>query len=675
MLLACSSLAILSAAPPAELHVSTTAAADGTTTFATVTAALARARELRGSRGGAAAAAGHIVINVGAGTFPAFALQPEDSGAGPDARTIIRGSTAAGAASVISGGVEVPAASFVASSDTAAWSVTTNSSIQPPVTTTCRAAPGASFRVRAVATGGAEDPRRGVCQQWQVPTQNLLEVSDDGGDDGAATTTTTWRLVTPLDCGNAVEAVSSATAATIYRADLRPLGLTADDVGTITANADCVHGCPDNMPALLSLGAEALVLARWPNANDDTGDNAYANAVSGGAGSLGLPLDGVLAPATGRVAGWAAAGDCFVHGYFEWDWADCYRKVTNATFFADATNTTAGAAAAPTTTLSFLPADLTPKPNARFYVLNALAELDAPGEFFLEREDSGSDASSGGRPVALHVVPPAGAGAPAAWVGAAAPTLALNTTVLDVSHTRHVTVEDLVVRDGRGVGVAAEGVVGLVLRNVTAHAHARLGIDVHNASGSTVSGCDVRDTGCAAIRAHGGFAASLTRGDLLVEVRALPLPFLLLRPLLRPRTLPPPSPASLFFLRPNLFRLSLAAAAAATAATAAAAAAATAAAAAAADGDGRTTRCVASRAGSGRTKPASTGRAWGTRTGTTTLRTARTTPCWAAATRRTRAARWRAWTASSRATPSTAAASRRRTRAPSTSAARWAPPS
>ena len=56
-----------------------------------------------------------------------------------------------------------------------------------------------------------------------------------------------------------------------------------------------------------------------------------------------------------------------VHGYFEWDWADCYRQI-------------GGVGQGPDKNVQLqMDHDVSPKSNARFYVTNVLAELDAPG--------------------------------------------------------------------------------------------------------------------------------------------------------------------------------------------------------------------------------------------------------------------------------------------------------
>ena len=167
---------------------------------------------------------------------------------------------------------------------------------------------------------------------------------------------------------------------TIFTADLESLGISDEDLGSIIAGP-CVHGCPD-MPSGLSFQGHRMTLARWPDVEASTGHNVYTHAANG-CGPGCLELDKSSAAAT-RAHRWVNESG-WLHGYFEWDWADCYRQLSSL-------NATGGGYK-----LSFEPATEAPKANARFYVTNLLSELTAPGEFFLER-------SAGAR--RLHLIPP-----------------------------------------------------------------------------------------------------------------------------------------------------------------------------------------------------------------------------------------------------------------------------
>jgi hypothetical protein len=75
-----------------------------------------------------------------------------------------------------------------------------------------------------------------------------------------------------------------------------------------------------------------------------------------------------------RVGRWAAEPDLWAFGYWYHDWADSYDKVS-ALDAAKATLTFA----APGSNYGY-------RKGQRFYVLNALSELDRPGEWYVDRE-------------------------------------------------------------------------------------------------------------------------------------------------------------------------------------------------------------------------------------------------------------------------------------------------
>ena len=83
------------------------------------------------------------------------------------------------------------------------------------------------------------------------------------------------------------------------------------------------------------------------------------------------------------------------HGYWHWDWADCYRRLGSVTPIAGSKGTNA-------VNVSFKPGgskgdiiyEVT-ESNARFYGVNLLTELDQPGEYFIDRAK-----------LRLHFLPP-----------------------------------------------------------------------------------------------------------------------------------------------------------------------------------------------------------------------------------------------------------------------------
>jgi hypothetical protein len=114
---------------------------------------------------------------------------------------------------------------------------------------------------------------------------------------------------------------------TLLTADISSLKLDPTSFGEIVA-ADCIHTCATTR-AMLSFNDEEMTLARWPNFDRAQGRNVYTHLVSGGSGSFVVSPDDASVKA--RMLQWGKEGTGWVHGYWEWDWADCYRKIAGVT--------------------------------------------------------------------------------------------------------------------------------------------------------------------------------------------------------------------------------------------------------------------------------------------------------------------------------------------------------
>lgn len=137
------------------------------------------------------------------------------------------------------------------------------------------------------------------------------------------------------------------------------------------------------------------------------------------------------------------------------------------------------------------------KPNARWMGVNILAELDAPGEYYIDAVllPSGRRHEQDRHP-----------DLPARDIGCDA------------------TLADLEVCYGRHAGVNATGARGLVIERLDVHDHGTHGILLGDARDSVVRGTDVLGVGCVGIRATGGDAATLTRGDVTVTRSSVTAP-------------------------------------------------------------------------------------------------------------------------------------------------------
>ena len=461
-------------------------------------------RHVRGLR--AAGVASTIVLDLSEGTHPPFSVGARDSGLYPNARTVYRGK---GPATRISGGTEIPASLF-----------------KP----------------------------------------------------------------------------STGANPAVLTADIASLGLDPASFGEIVAAACSPPDVCATTRALLSFDDEEMILARWPNFDrggtggggggggaSSKGRNVYTHLKSsGGPGGFVYAPDNATVRA--RALGWAKERGGYLHGYWEFDWADCYRKIEQVEVIEAPTwevhvagtefSTTVGVdggpqdafrvstvasggpddprhgdcnrswsvrtqnvlerthdnTTAPNATswevvaalacgnteqhvasasfapggvdlnVTFSPADTTPGANARFYATNLLSELDQPGEYYLELTNT---------TMKVHLIPPPGAGAdPAQW--RRGPVVGLRDPVVDLSGSRHTSLQSVQVLHSRGTGVLATDVADVQIDSVTSALHTRHGVWLHGTD-SSVTNSTVYAVGCTGIRAHGGDAATLVRGNLSVS--------------------------------------------------------------------------------------------------------------------------------------------------------------
>jgi hypothetical protein len=187
---------------------------------------------------------------------------------------------------------------------------------------------------------------------------------------------------------------------------------------------------------------------------------------------------GFAAALDSRAARWAGEAAAWVEGYLDRDFAFASRPLR-------AVNLTAR-------TLE-LDGSGTLRNNSRFFVSNALSELDSPGEYYI-------DAAS----MRLFVWAPAGSEA-RMW-------LSRVENLLDMRGSVNVTFEGVALQMARGVAAYCHTCVGVALRRARLVGTGRWGAEFVNAQVSGVDGIDVADTGVGGISIDGGDRRSLTSG-------------------------------------------------------------------------------------------------------------------------------------------------------------------
>jgi hypothetical protein len=266
-----------------------------------------------------------------------------------------------------------------------------------------------------------------------------------------------------------LERLDPAARDRVLRADLGALGIRD-------------HGDPvaEGKRPELFFADEPMTLARWPNegfariAETVEGEPFTAHGIRGDrAGRFLYEGD--------RPSRWIAEIDhARLHGYWFWDWSDSYEKVASIDVEEGSI-----ALSPPFHRYGY-------RKGQPFYALNLLAELDAPGEWFLDRP-SGH----------LYFWPPAPID------GARIVFSVLSGPLVELREASHVRICGITFEATRGTGIVIDGgrenlVEGCVVRNTGAG-----GIEVRGGRGHGVRDCDLHHLGSFGVALSGGDRPSL----------------------------------------------------------------------------------------------------------------------------------------------------------------------
>jgi len=334
---------------------------------------------------------------------------------------------------------------------------------------------------------GAKEKRSGVTVYLRGGIYRIMRTfaveSQDGGASAAAPTiyrayrNKEVRLVGGQEVGGwqAVrdEAIAKrldpAAREHVQQTDLKAQGIT--DFGKLTPRG---FGRPTTPAALeLFFQDRPMTLARWPN-----GD-AWATIKAAPKGAEG----GVFTVDSDRLARWMQSDDVWVHGYWNYDWADTYEKVASLDPEARAITTQP-----PHGAYGYAP-------GRRFYALNILEELDAPGEYYLDRKTG-----------ILYFWPPADL-----KQGKTVVSL-LETPLITIRNAAHIILRGLTLEATRGAGLEISGcdaclVAGCTVRNLGTN-----GIDITGGTHCRVQSCDLYELGDSGVHVGGGDRKTLTPG-------------------------------------------------------------------------------------------------------------------------------------------------------------------
>lgn len=343
-------------------------------------------------------------------------------------------------------------------------------------------APGARSRATVIVHAGTYAPL-------------VLDAALDSGVSAGAPTVYAAAAGEPspvISAGVAVPASAWTPAAGlrtegVLQADLRSLGLSAADLGSLPDNGGSIDACDQQTLQKMQLFHEGAVgrvgphLARHPNMGP-SGDWVFLHASKAASGGF------VTAPNdTARVLGWVATEEAaYLHGYWSWDWSDTIVRING-------TDASSGAVLWATSS------GPTVKPNARYVGLNLLSELDSPNEYYISSRNA-----------TVYFMPAAPV---SQW--REDPVVSVGAVAVDLDGVAHVTLTGVTVAHAKAVGISAVNVTGVTLDNCTVNGHGASGIDLRGVD-STVSNSVVFDVGCRGVTAHCGSMRTLSPGRCLV---------------------------------------------------------------------------------------------------------------------------------------------------------------
>ncbi len=238
----------------------------------------------------------------------------------------------------------------------------------------------------------------------------------------------------------------------------------------------------------LYFNGKPMTLARWPNegwlrTGELKGEQPFAvwGVVPGN-------HDGRFTFDYDRADRWKDERDLWLYGYWFWDWADGYERVASVDLENRVLTTTP-----PYHGYGF-------RSNQRYRVVNALAELDEPGEWYLDR-DSGL----------LYFWPPD------SLKGATVELAALAQPFIQATDVAHLVLQGLTFEGGRTNGLELTNCESCLVAGCTIQRLGEDGVVITEGHNTGLFGCDMATLGKGGTRITGGDRKTLEPGDNFIE--------------------------------------------------------------------------------------------------------------------------------------------------------------
>lgn len=318
------------------------------------------------------------------------------------------------------------------------------------------------FRLTSEDSGSEESPV--VYRAWQNESPRFL-----GG-----------RIVrgfTPVTDPDVLTRFSEEAREKVLQLDLAAHGI--ENLGRFSRRGFGGRAAPAHLE--LFFGGRRMAVARWPN----DGWTHIAAIVEGGAsdghgGEVGRLTSGFYYEGD-RPARWKNLQNVWLHGYWAWDWANSYEQLAEINAETRLLKTKA-----PHGVYGF-------RKGQRFYFLNVLEELDAPGEYYVDR-DAGK----------LYFWPPEPIEKQAAAVSV------LERPLIQLQNVSHTQFIGLTFEISRGHGIEVNGGENVLIAGCTLRNLGNYGVVVNAGVRHRVVSSDVYHTGDGGIQINGGDRKTLT---------------------------------------------------------------------------------------------------------------------------------------------------------------------
>lgn len=328
-----------------------------------------------------------------------------------------------------------------------------------------------------VPSGGVQVIVRGGV--YDMSTMPLDLGKQDSGMEGSPITYTAYngeyvRLFAgkPLPASAFIHAPE--VGANVYKVDLKGLGLT--NYGELGSGG---LGTCANDKMELFFNNEPMVLARYPN--------VLVNGTW-----QWMQIEQVINSSTfkfncSNVGKWGNTSTLWMHGYWQYDWADNYVHVAQY----DPSSCTVSID--PKTPILY---ELTK--GARFYALNLLTFVNSPSEYFIDRDQG-----------ILYFYPPSSLSNGTAFVS-------VGPYIINGSMISYVTFENLNMYFSRGTAVQLNDVDSITLLGSEVANNGATSVSLYGVN-SHVTNLVVYGNGCGGIHVSGGDQKSLTRGNNMLR--------------------------------------------------------------------------------------------------------------------------------------------------------------